>query len=298
MEWANLEFGRFQLPFGENYLRFSKGVPTDPFIALTAPPPWFWDEGVKLWGKFAGGKLGYVASVTDGEGGFNTERNGSKQITLKLSYDPTEWLHFSVSGLRSGKLGSPSSAASGSLWLGEMLPTAFGARSAVPSYDHGELLADGPNELDNVQVLGGDVIFRSADARLWLSGGKTWIDSDGASVYDRNLFYWLGELTYQLRGLSPALAPLYVAVRANGLGTYDEDEGYFLDIRYRDTLGFNMRALDAYALALGLPVGDHVVLKAQYVIQNIDLVRGVDDPDIRRYAEHGDFFGVEVGVHF
>jgi hypothetical protein len=71
-----------------------------------------------------------------------------------------------------------------------------------------------------------------------------------------------------------------------------------LDFRYGDTLGFNMRALDAYALAVGLPVNDHVVLKLQYVIQNIDLVRGVDDPEIRKYAEHPDFFGVEVGVHF
>jgi hypothetical protein len=297
-EWANLEFGRFQLPFGENYLRFSKGYWSDPFIALSAPPPWFWDEGVKLWGKFANGKLGYVASLTDGEGGFNTEKNGSKQLTLKLSYDPAEWLHVSASALRSGKLGSAGSPAVGSLWLGEMFPTAMGLWTSVPIWDHGAEIADGPNELSDVNVLGGDVIFRSSDARLWLSGGKTWIDSKGPRVYDRDVFYWLAELTYQLRGLSPLLAPMYVAVRANGLGTYDEDEGYLLDFRYGDTVGFNMRALDAYALALGLPVGDHVVMKVQYVIQNIELVRGVTDPDVRDAAEHGDFLGVEVGVHF
>jgi hypothetical protein len=297
-EWANLEFGRFQLPFGENYLRFSKGYWSDPFIALTAPPPWFWDEGVKLWGKFLNGKLGYVASLTDGEGGFNTEKNGSKQVSLKLSYDPTEWLHFSASVLRSGNIGGEGSPAVASLWLGEMFPTAFGLWTSVPSYDHGQILADGPSELSDVNVAGGDVIFRFENTRLWLSGGKTWIDSKGSHVYDRDLVYWLAELTYQLRGIAPVLAPMYVAVRANGLGTYDDDEGYLLDFRYGDTLGFNMRALDAYALALGLPVGDHVVMKIQYVIQNIDLVRGVSDEEIRENAAHPSFFGVEVGVHF
>ena len=298
MEWANLDFGRFQLPFGENYLRFGKGYWTDPFIALTAPPPWFWDEGLKIWGKFANDKLGYVVSLTDGEGGFNTERNSSKQVTLKLSYDPTEWLHLSASALRSGTLGSESSPANGSLWLGETFPTAFGLRTSVPSFDHGVELADGPNELSDVQVIGGDVIFRSEDARLWLSGGKTWIDSHGPRVYDRDLYYWLGELTYQLRGISPVLAPLYLALRANGLGTYDKNKGYVLDFRYRNSLGFNMKELDAYALALGLPVGNNLVLKLEYVFQNIALVRGVDDPEIRENADHADFFGVEVGVHF
>ena len=47
---------------------------------------------------------------------------------------------------------------------------------------------------------------------------------------------------------------LYLALRANGLGTYNKDEGYLLDFRYGD-VGYNMRALDAYSVALGLPLG-------------------------------------------
>jgi hypothetical protein len=50
-EWLNLEVGRFQIPYGENYLRFGRGRASDPFVALSASPPWFWDEGLKLWGK-------------------------------------------------------------------------------------------------------------------------------------------------------------------------------------------------------------------------------------------------------
>ena len=58
--WLNFEIGRFQIPFGENYKRFGRGYYTDPFVALSASPPWFWDEGVKLWGDALEGKVSYV----------------------------------------------------------------------------------------------------------------------------------------------------------------------------------------------------------------------------------------------
>ena len=296
-DWLNLEVGRFQIPFGENYLRFGRGRASDPFVALSASPPWFWDEGLKLWGKSSNGRFGYVASVTDGEGGLNLEKNSSKQVTLKLSWDPSEWLHLSASALRTGKLGASDSSAYASLWLGEAFPRAFGAGTTAPSFDHGVALADGPNELRNVVVLGGDAIVQFPGARLWLSGGNASIDSDGSSVYDRDLLYWLAELVLQLRTLSPALDPMYLALRANGLGTYNKDEGYLLDFRYGD-VGYNMRALDAYSVALGLPLGGNLVLKAQYAIQNIGLVRGINDPEIREAAANSDFFGMEIGVHF
>jgi len=154
-EWLNLEIGRFQIPYGENYLRFGKGRPTDPFIALTASPPWFWDEGLKLWGKTSNGHFGYVASVTDGEGGLNRENNDSKQVTLKLTWDPSEWMHLSASALRTGSLGSNDSPAFAAVWLGESIPAAFGSNTGVPSFDHGQEIADGPNKLRNVVVLGG-----------------------------------------------------------------------------------------------------------------------------------------------
>jgi hypothetical protein len=296
-EWLNLEVGRFQIPFGENYLRFGRGRASDPFVALSASPPWFWDEGVKLWGKSSNGHFGYVASVTDGEGGLNIETNSSKQVTLKLSWDPSEWLHLSASALRTGTLGSADSPAFASLWLGEAFPSAFGAASQAPSFDHGAEIPDGPNQLRNVVVLGGDAIVNLPGARLWLSGGNASIESHGSSVYNRDLLYWLAELVFQLRTISPALDPMYLAVRANGLGTYDKDEGYLLDSRYGD-VGYNMRALDAYAIALGLPLGRNIVLKAQYTLQNIGLVRGIDDAEIREAADDADFFGMEIGVHF
>ncbi len=59
-----------------------------------------------------------------------------------------------------------------------------------------------------------------------------------------------------------------------------------------------MNELDTYALVVGLPIGDHITLKGQYAWQHIALVRGVTDPDIKEAADHSDFFGMEIGVHF
>jgi hypothetical protein len=297
-DFLNMQFGRFQIPFGENYLRFGRGYQTDPFIALSAPPPWFWDEGVKLWGKLFEGKASYAFSLTDGENALNSlVANGSQQLVLKLAIDPVEWLHLSVSGLTTGAVGSNTTPAVAAVWFGEMLPRSFGAGSTAPIFDHGEVIPAGPNKLHGIRILGGDAIFKLPDARLWLSYGGAQIDSAGGTTYDRNLIYWLAELMVQMRLISPTLAPAYVALRASGLGTYSNNEGYLLDFRNYE-VGYNMSELDTYALVLGLPLGDYLTLKAQYAWQHIALVRGVTSQSVKDAADHPNFFGMEIGVHF
>jgi hypothetical protein len=296
-DWANLQLGRFQIPFGENYLRFGRSYYTDPFIALSAPPPWFWDEGVKLWGKLLEGKASYAFSWTDGDGAINNLPNGGQQVSLKLAADPFEWLHLSVSGLRSGTIGSDTTPAFAAVWLGEMIPRAFGAGSTAQSFANGVPIPPGPNKLNGISILGGDAIFKLPDTRLWLSYGGARIDSSGGSTYDRDLIYWLAELVVQAHLVAPQLAPLYVAARASGLGTYDANRGYLFDFR-DSAVGYNMRALNVYALALGYPIGDFMTLKAQYAFQRIALVHGVIGEKIKDAASNGNFFGMEVGVHF
>ena len=112
-DWANVQVGRFQIPVGENYLRFSQGYQDNPFISNTVGGPWYWDEGLRSYGHI--GKIGWVTSVSDGETQFNFDPNTDKQFTLKLYTDPTPWLHVSVSGLRSGTMGSGTSRSDGRL---------------------------------------------------------------------------------------------------------------------------------------------------------------------------------------
>jgi hypothetical protein len=296
--WLGLQVGRFQIPVGENYLLYSQGYRNNPFISNTVGGPWWWDEGLRAYGAAPSGRYGYVASVSDAETPFNTDEHPDVQATLKLFTNPTDWLHLSISGLRSGKVGSTSSPAMGAIWLGEAFPRAFGSSTDVPNFDHGAAVPDGPNRLDSVSLLGGDAIVDLPDvARLWLAFGATDIDSDGPGLYDRTLFYWIAELILRGGMISETVAPLYVGLRANGLGTYDDDEGYLLDRRYKSTLGYNMQSVDAYSVVVGWRLLDPVTIRAEYTRYDIDLVRGITGA-IRDNARRADFFAVDLRVAF
>jgi hypothetical protein len=295
-EWANLQVGRFQIPVGENYLRFSQGYRDNPFISNTVGGPWFWDEGLRSYGR--AGIFGWVASMSDGETDFNFDPNGGKQFTLKLFSDPTPWLHVSVSGLRSGSMGNADDRASGSLWLGEMWARSFGAGTSVPNYVDGVAIGDGPNKLENSWLGGGDVILHFEDiARIWLGGGWYGIDSTGPSLYDRDLYYWVAEAVLEGAAAAPVLRPFYLGLRADGLGTYDEGRGYLLDSRQNGFLGWNSNRLQAYSIVLGWRMTDGVTLRAEYSFRDVGLVDGVD-ADVRDAAEDQDLYGIEIGVDF
>ncbi len=296
--WVNFQVGRFQIPFGEAYLRYSTGYKDDPFITKTLGGPWFWDEGVKVYGGDSEGRFGYVASVTNGETPFNEDTNGNKQLTLKVFTDPWQWLHLSASVLHSGRIGTPEDPARASIWFGESFPINFGAWTGVPNYDHGVAIPDGPKEIENVDALEMDAVLRWKDrARLWLSLGDVAVNSTGAGLYDRNLHYWIAELLLEGRMVSSALSPLYLALRANGYGTYDANEGYLLVPRYAGDLGWNMESIQAYSAAVGWRLTDRAVLRAEVTRQDIELVRGAT-ADMRDAAGGSNFFAVAMGLHF
>jgi hypothetical protein len=296
--WLGFQVGRFQIPVGENYLRFSQGYWRNPFVTNTVGGPWWWDEGVRAYGSTPDGRLGYVASVSDGETPFNTDRDADVQGTLKLFANPTPWLHLSASGLGSGQIGSGSSPAMGALWLGESWARAFGAGTALPNFSGGVAVPDGPNTLDHTWLVAGDAIAAFPGlGQLWLAYGRYAIDSDGPGLYDRTLQYWIAELLLEGGLVAEVLEPFTLGLRADGLGTYDSDEGYLLDSRYASRLGYNMESITAYSAVLGWHLWRTVALRAQFTHQDIGLVSGVT-PEMRGAARDADFFALEVGAHF
>ncbi len=295
-DWANVQVGRFQIPVGENYLRFSQGYRDNPFISNTVGGPWYWDEGLRSYGHI--GKIGWVTSVSDGETQFNFDPNTDKQFTLKLYTDPTPWLHLSVSGLRSGMMGSGASAAMGALWLGETWARPVGAGTTVPTFENGVAIVDGPNRLKDSWLAGGDVIFHFNDiARLWLGGGWYRIEAEGGNQYNRDLAYWIAELVVEGAAAAPVLAPFYVGLRANGIGTYNSTEGYSLDMRQAANIGYNAKSLEAYTTVLGWRLTNDITLRAEYSINDVGVVRGVTNA-IRENAKDQDTYGVQIGVAF
>jgi len=294
----NLEVGRFQIPVGETYLRYGQGYAARPFITNPVGGPWWWDEGLRLYGSDRESRFGYVASVSDGETPFNVDSDGDKQLTLKLFWRPWSWLYLSASGLRSGEIGSSGAPANGALWLGETWARAFGSGSGVPSFQGGVAVADGPNRLDDTWLVAGDAVLDFEDrVRVWLAYGRYGIDSSGGSSYDRDLHYWIAEAILSGAWLAEELRPFYLGLRADALGTYDADEGYLLDFRRAPTLGYNMESLTAYSTVLGWKLTSNLRLRAEYTHTDIDLVRGVTE-SIRDAARNADSFAVEFGASF
>jgi hypothetical protein len=296
--WLNVQVGRFYIPFGENYLRFGKGYRDNPFITNTVGGPWWWDEGLRFYGSFADGRLGWVASVSDGETPFGEDADRDPQATLKVYAHLTPWLYVSGSVLRSGGIGSEEYPAQGAPWLGETWAHAFGDWTGIPNFHDGVPVPDGPDELDGTWMAGLDtVLTHETLGRLWLAYGWYDIDSAGASLYDRRLQYWIAEWLFEVGVLSPELRPLYLALRANGVGTYDDGEGYFLDIRQLDTFGYNVESLEAYSIALGWRLNRYVTIRTEFTHQQTSLVRGVPS-DLESAAGGSDYFGLEVGAAF
>jgi hypothetical protein len=295
-DWLNAQVGRFQIPVGEAYLRYSKGYRDNPFISNAIGGPWWWDEGVKLYGHAASNRFGYVASVSNGDTNFNVDANHDPQGTLKLWTDPWPWLHLSVSGLLTGEIGHKNNPAPGALWLGETWAMAI-AGSPVPNIIHGLPAPDGPNQIERTWLVGGDAVVKPLDGlRLWLGGGRFDIDASGSGPYDRSLYYWIAEIVAEGNLVAPELRPLYLALRANGLTTADSGRGYLLDYRYWDATGFNMRDLNEYSAALGVRIGRYVRLRGEYAYRDVQLVRGAHAVVTGIDDEH--WFGLDVGVSF
>ena len=95
--WLSLQVGRFEIPVGEGYLRRGEGRRESPFITDPVGVPWYWDEGLRLYGGSEDGLFGYVASVSDGETPFNYDEGSGLQTTLKIFTNP----HLSLSSLES-----------------------------------------------------------------------------------------------------------------------------------------------------------------------------------------------------
>jgi hypothetical protein len=296
--WLNVQLGRFQIPVGESYLRFGKGVRDNPFLSNPVGGPWWWDEGVRVYGAEARGRFGYVASFTNGETRRDLGLDAGDQGTLKLFVRPASWLHLSASALVSGRTGGDAHPAEGALWLGESWARGFGSGTWVPNVQDGAVVADGPGRLDGTVYAGADaVLTHPAGARLWLSYGTYEIDSSGPARYDRRLHAWLAELVLEGRLAAPELRAFYLALRGSGLGSYDRDEGYLLDIRYGWSVGYNLRSLDAFSLALGWRLSRWVTLKAEVALQDVELVRGAGSV-VATPVGRADWVGAAVGIHF
>ena len=295
--WLNVQLGRFQIPVGEAYLRYGKAWRENPFLSNPVSGAWWWDEGIRIHGAREDGRVGYVASLSSGETAENWRMDGGGQATLKLYGSPLRGLHVSASALWAGRAGDSDTPGETALWIGEDWGRAFGSRSPYPNLIGGRAVPDGPNRLDRTLFFGADaIVTRWRGVRLWLSYGYAEIDSSGPSFYDRALHSWLAEVVLDGRLVAPELHPLHVALRASGIGTYDDAKGYDLDIRSLFRFGYNGRSLEAYSVAVGWKLNRYARVLVEYTHQRVSLVEGASAAGLR--GEPASYFGAALGLHF
>jgi hypothetical protein len=292
--WLNLRPGRFHAPVGEAYARYGREAARDPFVSHPAGSPWWWDEGVMLYGASGDDGFGYVASVANGETPFGYDDGGGEQTTLKLWLRPLSWLYASASALRGGEVGYGTAA----LWLGETWGRPVGSDTEVPTWIDGVARPDAPPGFDESWLLAGDLVLTPHEAvRLWLAYGYHDLDAEGGSLYDRALQYGIAEMVLRGTLVAPELAPAYLGLRADALGTFDDGRGFLLDYGYASRFGDNLSELWSYSAVVGWQLGRFTTLRAEYSLRDLELVEGVPG-SMRDDARHADGFAVELGIQF
>jgi hypothetical protein len=292
--WLNARPGRFQIPVGEAYKRYSRGEGSNPFVSQPLGGPWWWDEGVMLYGSSEAGELGYAVSVTNGETPFDFDDGDGAQVTAKLWAQPLPWLYASSSGLYQGEIGS----GGGALWLGETWATPSGALSGVPTWIDGAITPPSFAPFDSAWLAAGDLVLTPHEhVRAWLGGGLYALDSREAGPHDRQIHYWIAELVLGGALIRPELAPATLGLRADGIGTGERERGTMLSIELADSLGYNLHRYRAYSAVLGWRLGAFTTLRAEYSLRDIDLVRGAASA-LGDEARAADELALEIGVRF
>src|SRR2546422_109393 len=109
----NLRVGRMDIPFGEEYL--TRDAIDNPLISHSLSDLWGVDAGIELYGKL--GKFNYVVAVQNGGPSGGRDFDSDKSVAGRVTFDPSRWLHLSVSGMRTGELRLPDDYWS-ELWFG------------------------------------------------------------------------------------------------------------------------------------------------------------------------------------
>lgn len=263
----NARLGRMNVPFGEEYL--SRYAISNPLISHSLSDLWGYDAGLELYGGL--GKFSYVAAVQNGSGANGVQDfTGDKSVAGRISYDPAQWLHLSISAMRTGDL-NPAQDRTSALWFGNGFFRSLG--SAGTKAFHANLVE-------------GDVRFNWRTGHLAAFGGfARYGDDDPLRDNGRDVFYYSVEAVQNL----PArfyLAARFSDILAGGgfpiVGNGDFGD-YFFD---EQSVG-----LWRLSLGLGYRLSEQLALKTEYTFEQGREVGGAP-------RDHEDFFGTEAVFQF
>lgn len=223
-----IKVGRFDLPFGEYYLRED---PTENnLIGLPIAMPYRWDEGILLFG--GGPEFGFAAALTEGSYDRVSSAGIGPAFTARVHTTPCESLYLSASGHYANDTPSSAICFSGNV----LLPVGGGAAGASPSATI-------------------DVLLGSLDAR-WQATGSLHVQAsigagqvdDASDAFDREFAWWILEPSWVFDQHWRA------TVRWSGVSTFDDQEGYAFEGRpyANGTANYGYDLMRAQRVAAGI----------------------------------------------
>jgi hypothetical protein len=249
-----LKVGRFDIPFGEEYL--SQDSIDNPLITTSASYVYGWDEGLLGYADIGG--VGVIAAISDGTDARSEEDDNSKALNLKVYGDVTEKLYLSFSAMHNGDAVKSAVEFGGS----HFEPTGASHVSTL-GVSSSERVNGSLVQLDGKYDLFGHLGYLSA-----YIGYAEQHDDD--TVFERD-FRWFGVELY--REIS---ANWYLVTRYSEIGTYDSDEGYHFDGKIyaggNSSFGYDTDRFRRLGVGLGFVPNPRVVVKFELGRDWFDLI--------------------------
>lgn len=267
---ANLRVGRLDVPFGEEYM--SRDAIDNALISHSLADFWGVDEGIEIYGS--AGRFSYVLAVQNSGVPVTQDFTKDKAIVGRLAFDPNSWLHFSVSGMRTGELEAEDDYLS-ELWFGGGWFRSIGGPGTTRFH---------------ANLVEGDVAVRWRNGSLKAFGGAAcYDDNDPVNSNGRSLLF------YAVEGRQQLSHRLYAAARFSQILA---DKGYPLtglgdmgDYFFNYSPTALTTELWRLSLGLGYRFNNHLLLKTEYSFERGKTLGG-------KSRDHEDLFAAEAAFRF
>lgn len=268
----NFRFGRFDIPFGEEYL--TRDAIDNPFVSHSLSDIWGVDEGAEVYGFTK--NIEYIFAVQNGSDPLIQDFDSDKAIVGRFQYKFSPKLHLSLSAMRTGDIDVQQDKLSG-IWFGNSELMALGSDGTTTKFHAVLIQMDGHWGWQSGHVHAG-------------GGYLNYEDNDSAADNSRDVYYFQLEA---VQNLTTAKNVWYTGARYSRITA---DNGFPLVAngnmdRYMFDHSLLTKELWRFGIAIGYRIGHNFLIKTEYNFE-----RGKFIDDTKRDEE--DFFGVEAAFKF
>jgi hypothetical protein len=268
----NFRFGRFDIPFGEEYL--TRDAIDNPFVSHSLSDIWGVDEGVEVYGSTK--NVEYIFAVQNGSEPFIQDFDSDKAIVGRFQYKFRPKIHLSVSAMRTGDIDVQQDKFSG-IWFANGELSVLGSAETTTKFHGGLVQLDGHWGWPSGHIHAG-------------GGYLNYDDNDSSADNSRDVYYFQVDA---VQNLTAAKNIWYAGARYSQITA---DDGFPLVAngnmdRYMFDHSLLTKELWRFGIAIGYRIGHNFLLKTEY---NFERGKFID----KTKRDKEDFFGVEAAFKF